>query len=170
MVQVPAARMPTDVPLTEHTEFVNELYVTASPDDAVAGGLIAKLPPAAYGREPTACTGKVMVWPAELIMKVRETGAAALKSPLPVCVASTVQLPVATIVRLAPLTLQVDGVLEANVTPSVDVAVAVNAIGTALKFCAPGLLNVMVWLAFCTVSVKLCVGAPLALVAVKVSG
>ena len=89
---------------------------------------------------------------------------------MPLWLASIVQLPVANIVKLAPFTLQVDGVLEANVTPRVDVAVAVNAIGTALKFCAPGLLKVMVWLAFCTVSVKLCIGAPLALVAVKVSG
>ena len=66
--------------------------------------------------------------------------------------------------------LHVNGVLDVNVTGSSEVEVPEITSGTPLKLCAPGLLKVIAWLLFCTVSVKDCIGAPLALLAVKVSG
>ena len=81
------------------------------------------------------------------------------------------QLPTAIIVKVAPLTEQVVGVLEENATVSIDgEALAVRATGVGLKLCAPGLPKLIVWLAFCTVSVNACIGMPLALVAVIVTG
>ena len=65
---------------------------------------------------------------------------------------------------------QVEGVPEENVTISIEVLVAEIVSGIALKLCAPGLLKVMVWLFFCTVSVKGCITVPLAFMAVMVSG
>lgn len=81
-----------------------------------------------------------------------------------------VQLPTVSSVTLVPLTLHVSGVLDENVTVSADVAVAEMASGDWVTFCAPGLLNVIVWLRFCTVNVNDCIGAPLELLAVMVSG
>ena len=81
-----------------------------------------------------------------------------------------VQLPTVSSVTLAPETVQVDGVLEENVTVSIEVVVAEIVSGIPLKLCAPGLLKVMVCPLFCTVSVKDCITVPLAFIAVIVSG
>ena len=58
-----------------------------------------------------------------------------------------VQVPADTVVNAPPLvTVQTPVVLEENVTARPEVAVAVS-VGEVPKFCVPGLLKVMVWLA-----------------------
>ena len=64
------------------------------------------------------------------------------------------QVPTLTSVRLVPATVQTPVVSDTNVTVSDEVATADNATTPAPTTCVPGLLNVIVWLAFATVSVK----------------
>ena len=147
-----------------------EVCVTASPEDAVPSGLIANMPLGAKARVATLCALKVIVCALAPTLNDCATDAAALLLASPIWSATMVQLPTASSVTLVPLTLQVSGVLDEKATVSVDVAVAEMASGDWVTLCAPGLLNVIVWLRFCTVNVNDCVGAPLALVAVIVSG
>ncbi len=76
MVQVPAVTMVTVVPAMVHTLKVVDVYVIASPDDAVASGLIAKVPLGTY--VCAACAPKVMVWLACAMANVTGTSAEAV--------------------------------------------------------------------------------------------
>ena len=85
------------------------------------------------------------------------------------------QVPAETIVIVGPFgptagapVVQTAGVLEDSVTANPELAVARELNGVVLKFCAPGLLNVIVCGAAATVIANACAKLPLALVAVTV--
>lgn len=65
-------------------------------------------------------------------VKVRRTSAAAAKLVLPAWLTVTLQEPAATSVSTVPLTVQTDGVVDANVTARPDVEVALRA-GAAVE-------------------------------------
>lgn len=62
---------------------------------------------------------------------------------LPDCEALMVQVPAATRVTVVPLTVQIDGVLDANCTARPELAVAVSAGGATISVCAGGALKLM---------------------------
>ena len=73
------------------------------------------------------------------------TVAAGRKAALPAWLALMEQAPVVTKLNTPPLVMvQTPVVVEVKVSVKPDVAVAVN-VGEVPKFCAPGLLKVMVW-------------------------
>ena len=75
------------------------------------------------------------------------TVAAARKAALPAWLALMEQAPVVTKLNTPPLVMvQTPVVVEVKVGVKPDVAVAVK-VGEVPKFCAPGLVKVMVWLA-----------------------
>jgi hypothetical protein len=82
-----------------------------------------------------------------------------------------VQVPVVTVVSTPPVVIvQTAVVLDENVTVRPELAVAVS-VGDVPKFCAPGLLNVIVWLALGVTLIDCADGAPVPaeLVAVTVN-
>ena len=95
---------------------------------------------------------------------------AALVAALPAWSALMVQLPAVMKVRLPPLVMvHTPVVAELKLTGRLEEALAVR-VGVVPKFCAPGLLKVMVWLAFGVTLLLAADGVlvPTALVAVTV--
>ena len=107
-----------------HTEGVEEVIVTGSPEDAVAVTVKGVTP-----RPTLGSAAKVMVcgvMDGAEIVKVWLTGGAALYVLLPFCVAVTVQEPAASNAPMFPDTPQVAGVEEEKLTSSPELAVALT--------------------------------------------
>ena len=141
MVQVPAATSVTVVPLTVHTAVVVDENVTASPDVVVALTVNAAVP---YVLPPNAA--KAIVCATFATMKLWSTLVAAAYVALPGCDARIVQVPAPPMVTVAPLTVQMVGVVVAKLTASPDEAVALTAKGAAPKVLPASAANVIVWL------------------------
>ena len=106
------------VPPVVQTPGVNDVTVTASPDDAVAVTVTGDCARVRFGNAPS-----VMVWFALVTVKLRVTDGAALKVPLPACAATTVHVPVFTSVMVDPFVppaVHTVGVVVVNVTGSPD--------------------------------------------------
>ena len=123
MVQLPAERALTVVPLTLQTALVSELKATSSPELAVA--LAALAPPTARvaGEKDMA----PMLWGALLTVMLCVTCGAALLLLSPDWSAAMVQVPAERALTVEPLTLQTAGVivLKATARPELAVALAV---------------------------------------------
>src|SRR5688572_30288094 len=119
MVQAPAVRMVTVLPLTVQTDSVWLLKLTVRPEVAVAA---TTKDPSLKVKGPTA--GKVIVWLAWLIVMFWSTFGAGPYSAFPAWDARMVQGPAARMVTELPLTVQTSGVSLAKLTASPDVAVA----------------------------------------------
>ena len=144
MEQVPAASKVKVLPLTLHTEGVVDASCTVKPDVALAdkaGGVV-----------PSVCVAgaaKLMVWlvsAAGETVKLRITGLAALKLALPAWLAVMEQVPAASKVKVLPLTLHTEGVVDASCTVKPDVALADKAGGVVPSVCVAGAAKLMVWL------------------------
>lgn len=116
------------VPLTVHTLAVLDVNVTGRPDVAVATKAPGAVPRAWLPGEI-----KEMVWVPTVTKKVLDTVAAAKKLALPAWLALTVQLPTPTSVKVVPLTVQTLAVVDANVTASPELALALKAAGVLPK-------------------------------------
>jgi hypothetical protein len=88
-------------------------------------------------------------------VKLCATGIAAVYVAFPACVAVIEQVPVATTVTIVPAAVQTAGVVEAKLTASPELAVAVSANAEMPKLTLPGWGNKIVWVVGATV--KLCV-------------
>jgi hypothetical protein len=104
------------------------LKVTASPEIAVALTVKAAEPKERFESVP-----KVIVWLSCVTEKLWLTGVAAAQLELPGCVALIVQVPAATIVTVDPDKVQTAVVVEAKVTASPEVAVALTVKGAEPK-------------------------------------
>lgn len=96
---------------------------------------------------------KVMVCVIITTLNERETVVAAAKVLLPAWLASMLQVPAATSVRVVPLTLHTPGVVDVSVTVRPEVALATRALGVSPKVWLAGALNVMVWVLVDTLKV-----------------
>lgn len=124
-VHVPGPTRVTVVPLTVHTLGVLDVYVTGKPDDAVAA--TAKLV-VATGRG--AIAGNVTVCVLLMLIVLVTLVAAVYVVPLfvpPACAAVIRHAPGVTTVTVVPLTVQMLGDAEVNVTANPDDAVAATA-------------------------------------------
>jgi hypothetical protein len=81
-----------------------------------------------------------------MTVKLRVTGVAAPKAAFPACVAVMEQVPAATIVTIAPATLQTAAVVEAKLTVRPELAAAVIANGAMPKLTSLSGPNSMAWL------------------------
>ena len=112
IVQVPAVRIEMVVPLAVQTAGVVVPYVIASPEEAMATGLTANVPPCAQGRLEVVCALKVIVCDACVMVTLRSTGVAAFQFTLPAWLARMVHVPAVTMVTVVPLTVQTEFVCD----------------------------------------------------------
>jgi len=141
MVQVPTATSVTIAPDTVQKDGVVEAKLTARPEEAVAPTVNGAVPKGWLESAP-----KVMVWLPDVTWKLRFTAVAAAQLVLPDCVAWMVQVPTATSVTVAPDTVQKDGVVEAKLTVSPELAVAPILNGVVPNGWFKSVAKVMVWL------------------------
>ena len=124
-VQVPALTRLSVVPLTVQTTGVVDAKPTVNPELALAdkagGAMPSTWPPGAVKLMVCVVRG------AAATLKLRVTGVAALKLALPAWLAVIEQVPTATRLTVAPLTVQTDGELDAKLTAKPDEAVATSA-------------------------------------------
>lgn len=133
MVQVPTATSVKVVPLTVHTAGVVDEKATGKPEVAVADRVGGGLPRVWFPGP-----ANEMVWAAAATVTDCMTASAAAYSALPGWLAAVVQTPALTRVRVAPLTVQMLGVKEVNVTARPDVDVAVKGAGAEPRVWLPG--------------------------------
>ena len=141
-------------PLGVQVPGVNDVMVTASPDDAVGVTVTGDCARVRFGNAPS-----VMVWLALVTVKLRVTDGAVLKVVLPACAATTVHVPVLSSVMVVPLVppvVHTVGVVVVNVTGSPDDAVADRhrRLRSSVRFAKAA--NVMVWFVFTIVTVTDC--------------
>jgi hypothetical protein len=142
IVQLPTAINVMAPPLAEQVAGDCELNVTTSPELALTGGMNGAAP-----RIWAGIVGKVIVWltSAGEIRNVCVTGGAgAYVTPSPGWFAVIVQLPTAINVMAPPLTEQVAGDCELNVTGSPELALTGDARGGLPKFWLGTVGNVIV--------------------------
>ena len=163
-MHVPMASKVTVAPDAEQTAPVNEVKVTASPEEAVALTVKGALPRLRLKRVP-----KLMVCGSFATVKLRLTFGAAAYVELPACDAWIVQVPGATMVTVFPPVVQTLVVSEAKVTGSPDVAVAESANRATPKVTFAMAANVIVCVPADMVTLNDCValgGTPLLAVSV----
>ncbi len=137
ILQLPIALNVAVVPETSHTLWVDDVYVTARPEVAVAVSVKGV---------PTICVPgleKVIVCGFPVTAKVCVTEVAAAQVVSPDCAAVILQLPVDAKVTIAPDTSHTPVVDEEYVTVRPEVAVAARVNGIP-NVCAPGFVNVIV--------------------------
>jgi hypothetical protein len=128
--QVPTATSVSVVPATVHTPGVVDAKVTVKPEVALALSAAGAVP-----RVWLPGDVKVMLCAsgAAKTVKLRETLGAAAKVLLPTWLASTLQVPAATSVKVLPLTVQTPVVVDVNTTVRPEVELATRAGGAVPK-------------------------------------
>ena len=124
IIHVPAFSNVTVVPDTVHAFVVVDENVTVSPELAAALTLTDPVESGTLGKLPN-----VIVWLALVTWKLCVTGVAAAQFALPACEALMVQVPTFTSVTVEPETVQTVLVVEANLTVSPELAVALTVNG-----------------------------------------
>jgi hypothetical protein len=128
------------LPATVHTAVLFDLKLTGRPDVLVAETV--------NGADPITLgvmTGKAIVCATLVTVKDRITWvAAAHVEASPAWLAATAQLPALTTVTVFPLTVQIVGDVELNVTARPELAVALTVNGAAVAGTAGNALKVMV--------------------------
>jgi hypothetical protein len=137
-VQVPALTRVKVLALTMHTLGVVDANDTAKPELAVAMSAVGAEPRFWLPGE----TKETVCVPGSTVNEL-ETDVAAKNEALPLCVATTVQVPTPVSVALAAFTVQTLGVTEAKATVSPELAVATKSTATGPKTGLPGTAKLM---------------------------
>jgi hypothetical protein len=159
-----AATVKATVPLPTPVDAVDSHAADDTACQASVDGdtvrLNCSLPPSA----PSADAARASVTVGSTTAKLCVTAAAACHCASPGCVACTVQVPAASSLAVAPITVHTDGVWLVSVTASPDVVVAVRGTEPTESACVATAANVSVCRPGCTVSVWLPPVRPLAAV------
>lgn len=148
-MQTPTLSRVTVLPLTVQTVAVCDARVTVRPEDA-DGDSTTVWTPSDCGPG----SGIVMVCAAFEIVNVRGTEEAAFHAKSPACDAVTAQVPADSRLISKPDTMQVDGDVEVKVTGRPEVATGATVMSEVVRTWFAGLANVMVWVAWLTVKVR----------------